>query len=393
MAKRETKRAVNVRLNRNGKILNFSTKASAPLAGYTDADVFEKAGVIAVCGTHRDSYHLCGEGGRPRKALSNAQLVAYLCEKFGCGLGACLPAWIGQEENVLFFGGVQSGNGPWFLDESFTPVEVEYNRRVGNWAYVHDNWIEFTREVREALPERLSAYRCGRVVLLSGDTAGKLVLTPRRQSGNQMLVSRAVADQLRSLYGGVETGMRLHAAILPGGVVLADSLEALGSVNLTRTEKMVLDESKYSFLSLTPKGSLYLSAPAWEQMEGLEQVEVYGAPGCLALRPVVEGGLRVTACGYAHHIHSKKLHQMIAAQWPAEKKLYLLRYGNLWLLWPNAARPAGVPAQETFQRIELNAALAVQKQPQHSRVELLWPGNACGRSASAGDGSSQIWGR
>lgn len=353
MTVRARKKLMSVRLNRNGKTLNFSSQASMPLAGYGDVEVFEKDGVIAVSGATSGSYHISGEVGRPRKALSNARLVEYIREKFGCELGGALPVWLGEEENVLFFGGMQPQAGPYVLDEDFMPVEVEYNRRAGDWAYVHDNWIEFTQEIREALPERLSASRCGRVVLLNGDPAGKLALTPRRQSNNLMLVSHALADHLRSLYDGEERGMRLYAALLPNGVALADNQELLESVNLTCPERLVLDESKYCFVTTGAKGTLYLSATAWEQLERAERMDIYDGLGCLALRSARDGMMKVTQSGYAHYIHSKPLCMLLKERWPEAKKLHLLRHGDLWLLWPSTARPAGLPAAAQFQRLDL----------------------------------------
>lgn len=361
MWREQKNRPMNVRLNRNGKSLNFSTRASMALEGYEDVEVLEKQGVMAVRGTAAGGYHISGEEGRPRKALSNARLVEHIREKFGCALGGALPAWTGEQENVLFFGGMQPQAGPYVLDDSFVPVEVEYNRRAGDWAYIHDNWIEFTQEVRDALPERLSAFRCGRVVLLSGDPAGKLLLTPRRRSGNRTLVSHGLADHLRGLYGGVESGMRLRAAQLPGGVALADSLELLSAVNLTRPERLNLDESKYSFLTAGGRGTLYLSVPGWTELGGAERLEVYEGMGCLALRPSREGALRVTECGYAHYIHSKRFCELVKARWPDSVKLHLLRYGELWLLWPGTARPAGLPAPGQFKRLELTGGAQKKK--------------------------------
>lgn len=367
MARREKEGFVSVRLNKNGKSLNFSTRASVPFMGYDDVEIFEKEGVVAVCGALQGSYHISMEKGRPRKALSNAQLVEYICKKFGYALGGVLPAWTGEQENVLFFGGMQPHAGRYVLDESYTPIEVDYNRRAGNWAYVHDNWIEFTQEVRETLPTRLSAFRCGRVVVLSGDPAGKLTLTPRRQSGNLMLVSHPLADHLRGLYGGEERGMRLRAAVLPGGVALADSQDLLSAVDLTRLERLTLDEGKYSFLTLGNRGTLYLSTPAWKQITSMNQLDVYGGMGYLALRTAREGAMRVTTCGYAHYIHSKRFFALLKERWPEARRIYLLRYGEQWLLWPHPSRPAGLPFPTQFRKINL-AKAEEKRKPQPQRV-------------------------
>lgn len=349
MARNTRKGVVSVRLNRNGKTLSFSTKASAPLAGYTDVDIFESIDVVAVRGTYRGSYHISKEEGRPRKALSNAQLVTYLCEKFGCSLGSSLPAWISVEEDMLFFGRAQhTGSG--FLDESFTPLEVEYNRRAGDWAYVHDNWIEFTRDVRDALPERMTACHCGRVILLLGDPEGTLSLTLRRQSGNRMLVSHALADSLRSIYGGKEKGMRLRAALVPGGVALADSQEELAAVNMTRPARLVLDESQHRFMTLGQKGTIYLSASAREGLVRNGRVDVYEACGYLALRPADDGAVKVTESGYGCYLYSRELSRAITAQWPGSKRLYLLRHEGLWVLWPSTQRPMDLPPAFEFQK-------------------------------------------
>lgn len=367
MGKEQGKRPMNVRLNRNGKNLNFSTKASIQLAGYKDVEVFEKENVVAVRGMVGQGYHISQEKGRPRMALSNAQLVEYICKKFGCTYGSTLPVWTGEQENVLFFGGMQPLKMPYVLDEHFTPIEVEYNRRAGDWSYVHDNWIEFTQEVRKVLPERLSAYRCGQVVVLRGDPAGRLVLTPRRQSGKRMLVSHALADYLRSLYGGEELGMRLHAALLPDGVALADSLDSLTKIDLSGLEKLVLDESKCCFLTPRISGTMYFSTMAWEQMERAGRVDVYGRAEYLALHVACEGDFPVTTYGYAHYIHSKQLCALVKKQWPEAKRLHVLRHGKLWLLWPNTTRPVGLPPPSQFRKVSLSKSLMQGKlQPQRA---------------------------
>lgn len=356
MARRPKPKSVCVRLNQNGKVLNFSSSASTMFVGFDNVDIFENDHVIAVQAATKGQYHISSEKGRLRKALSNAQLIAHLCKKFGCELGASLPAWVGDDERVLFFGGIQPEEKEhYILDETYTPVEVEYNRRAGSWAYIHDNWIEFTREVRDILPRRLSVYRCGNTVLLLGDSSGKLVLTPRRASGNLMLVSHPLASFLRHLYNGTERGMRLCAATVPGGVALAENGELLDKGDYTFKEKVSLDERTCAFLNVgTGKlGSMYLSAYAWQLLGRPERLSVYIKAEYLALKPEKNGQFRATKCGYAQYIHTRQLCAILQNRWPGGKKIYLLRHENLWVLLPDTDLYHKLPPASSFERVEL----------------------------------------
>lgn len=348
---KKDKSQYNVRFNKNGKIINFSTHVSKVLEGYEDVDVFEKDCIIAVQPTIGGSYHISGEVGRPRKGLSNAQLVEYLCKKFGCVPGDSLPAWLGKQEDVLFFGGMQPNKEEIYtLDESYTAIEVEYNRRAGDWAYIHDNWTEFTREVREVLPRRLTAYRCGNAVLLMGDAAGKLVMTPKRQRGTPMLVSPALADYLREMFDGSEKGMRLRAKIVQGGVILADKIEALATADLTQCKPLDLNGCSRYFVTLGMRGALYLSAAAAQQLknEG-ERLSLYRASKYLALKVNDGGALHIGEQKYAHYICSNHLCEMVRKWWPTEKKLYLLSHGKFWLMHSEPIWPADVPPASAFK--------------------------------------------
>lgn len=358
------KRPICVSIGRNGKSIRFSTAASEVLDAWDAVDLFEKNGVFAVRSAPRGRYHISKEQGRRRVLLSNQALVAYLCATYSCAPGATLPAWMGEEDGVLFFGGMQH-NAPRqpTLDQAFTPLILEYNQRAGLWAYVHDNWIEFSKDIRTNLPPALTPALCGNTVALLHAPHGPLIPVPRRQQGNPMLVSKPLADFLRSQFRGHTKGLRLHAALLPNGLLLAETLTDLDRPNLDRLRPVVLSDAQSFYLSFGRPGCLYLSARARKAIGDNTPLSLCSSGHLFALRPDPAGPIKPSINGYAAQIFSRSLEKCLRARWPAAKRLFLSHYKGIWILSDSTASPIQDNQKTYFRNLLFSAASGKKQMP------------------------------
>lgn len=338
---------------KGGKNISFNTGASLVFLGYQEADVYEKGDVVAIQAVHGGAYHLANETGRDRKSLSSLALAKYLCQKFGCKEGERLDAWTNVQEGVLFFSGVRSeGKRNCLLDETYTKLVFEYNCRAGDWAYIHDNWVDFSKELRENLPEHMRAYRCGDAVVLLEDEKGPLHITTRRQTETRLIVSYALTLYLGGVFQGERKGFRLKAKQLANGVILAATQEALEQVRLEERKEILLDETQRRTLKMdASRKGIYLSVPAWKFLNEAERVSVYRCKGFLALKPEKDGTIKVNQYGYQRILCSVALLQMMAERWPETVQLYLHKHEEFFLLWPEIKPPQGVPAPTSFRRL------------------------------------------
>lgn len=330
------KRQLFLVLNKNGKLIRFNTGASEPLISWSSVNVLEKGDVLALCGDTRGTYHLASENGRQRVCLCNQALVDYICKKFNCARGAKLSAWMGEEDNVLYFGGMQSAKASVYkLDNGYLPVIVDYNKRVGDWAYIHDNWIEFSKEIRTCLPQKISAFRCEAGIVLLDAPDGPLKPEPRREKGNKMLVSKELASYLRSFCGiegrGKSRGLRMRAAVISGGIILGKTEEDLIAPDLLNLEQLNLD-SKSCYLTMGKRGGIYVSSKFKKQMGDTAKLSVWRSKEFLALKPDPNGDINIRSSGYCSQIFSVSLEKLLRTMWPAAKKLYLIGHKNYWVV-------------------------------------------------------------
>lgn len=358
MAEKRTGRVPAIRISGAGaRNLHINTAASRYLLGYSEVNVYEKGAVMAIEGALKGSYHLSREKGRDRSVISSMELVSHILEKYKRNGKAVLPVWEGQQEGVLFFGkAAPTKEIPPVLDETWTPLETEYNRRAGEWVYVHDNWIEVTKGIRTQLPDRLRAYQAGQVTVLKPETDGPLRVTSHRQRGNRMLDEPMLARYLRETYSGEAAGLRLRACSTQDGLVLIASEEgALAGFRSKSMKPIELDETMLRFVTLHGKGGLYLSVRAYQAMGSCERVSAYCCGDWLALKPDPEGDKRVFTSGYVQEIFSSRLGDFLLRHYPEQGKYYLVQRGELWVFMTQPEAEELPPSPGRFRRLELTS--------------------------------------
>lgn len=311
-------------------------------------DLYEKGDVVALVRNERGAYHLSDKSENCKgKVLCSREISSYLKEKFNVDNGASLTAWIppeGDGSTIFFSKNISQDAAQDGFDDAFCRIDLEYRKRFGEWVYVEDNCISFTKGLREALGARVGLHGDERVAALVNDPAGRYQLEIRKGRKQRAVYASELAAYLKGRFGNSARGTLLHARKAAFGILFADSEDALELPATYIPPALDLGGPKDLFVNVSINKGVYISARAAQLLGG--SCSLYRSGDFLALAG--EGELKISRGVYSNIVFSKALHDMLKTRYGDAGRLYLQPHGSLLVLMHTPSSGPDLPAPQTF---------------------------------------------